>query len=63
MFREVEEKITSKEFRRLAIFSISAHNKTDCYSRLEEIGKNLNIDVYKIINEVRKYADLKEEST
>src|SRR3989338_5083873 len=54
-FRKIEEKITAGEFRRLAIFSISAHNKTDCYNQLENIGKSLNIDVYKIINEVRKY--------
>jgi len=56
-FEKIEEKITSGEFRRLAIFSISAHNKTDCYTELERIGKNLNIDIYKIINEVRKYAE------
>lgn len=54
-FRKVEEKITSSEFKRLAIFSISAHNKTDCYTQLERTGKNLNIDVYNIINNVRKY--------
>lgn len=42
-------------YYRLAIFSISAHNKLDCYERLEKIGKDLNIDVYNIINKVKKY--------
>lgn len=56
-FRKIEEKITANEFRRLAIFSISAHNKVDCYEELEKIGKTLNIDIYHIINEVRKYAN------
>ncbi len=54
-FRKVEEKVTASEFRRLAIFSISAHNKLDCYSQLEKVGKLLNIDVYNIINNVKKY--------
>ena len=56
-FRKVEEKITASEFKRLAIFSISAHNKTDCYKQLEGVGKDLNIDIYNIINKVRKYEE------
>lgn len=55
-FKKAEERIMTNEFKRLAIFSISAHNKIECYSELERLGKDLNIDVYKIINEVRKYA-------
>lgn len=55
-FRKIEERIITNEFKRLAIFSISAHNKTECYTELERIGRNLNIDVYNIINDVRKYA-------
>lgn len=54
-FKKVEEKVTASEFKRLAIFSISAHNKSDCYTQLEKVGKSLNINVYNIINNVRKY--------
>ena len=56
-FEKIEEKITAGEFKRLAIFSISAYNKVDCYTELERIGKSLNIDIYKIINEIRRYAE------
>jgi superfamily II DNA or RNA helicase len=55
-FKAVESKVTSSEFKRLAIFSISAHNKSECYNELERVGKKLNIDVFKIINDVREYA-------
>ena len=56
-FRKMEEKIMEKEFRRLAIFSMSSHNKVECYAELEKVGKSLNIDIFNIINEVRKYAE------
>ncbi len=55
-FTKIEKTITSSEFKRLAIISLSAHNKPECYERLETIGKKLNIDVFDIINDVRKYA-------
>jgi len=54
-FNEIEEKIMTGEFKRLAIFSMSAHNKADCYKELEKISKDLNIDIFSIINDVRKY--------
>ena len=46
--------LTESEFKRLAVFSISSHNKVDCYAHLESIGKSLNIDPYKIVNRIRK---------
>jgi superfamily II DNA or RNA helicase len=55
-FTKIERAITSSEFKRLAIISVSAHNKPECYEQLERVGKKLNIDVFDIINEVRKYA-------
>jgi superfamily II DNA or RNA helicase len=55
-FKKTEETITASEFKRLAIFSISAHNKIDCYNSLETMGKSLNIDIYNIINMVRGYG-------
>jgi superfamily II DNA or RNA helicase len=56
-FKNVEKKVTAGEFKRLAIFSISAHNKAECYKKLENIGETLNIDVFDIINGVREYAN------
>ena len=44
-FKKMEESITASEFKRLTIFSISAHNKTDCYAQLEKVSKDLNIDI------------------
>jgi superfamily II DNA or RNA helicase len=55
-FMKIEKAITSSEFKRLAIMSVSAHNKLECYEQLERVGKKLNIYVFNIINDVRKYA-------
>jgi superfamily II DNA or RNA helicase len=57
VFKKIEEKISVSELKRLAIFSITASNKTECYKEFQKVEEKLNINVFDIINAVRKYAN------
>lgn len=59
--QNIESKIAASEFKRLAVFSVTANNHIDCYNLLKKEGNNRDINVFEIINNAKRYEDGKDK--